>query len=197
MENRTFTVIDKYAKELAGFGGVLKLIIKASGTCYETRDGADLCALTPLDIIESGDTIEKRLLMADENRNALVLSKTKYCTKAAERGNALTAALDDMAQIVGSRVETVEYQEEKVKHALANAEGCFIKGRYTMTLGRSLYEAAVALEVLEKSAEVNLKAEVLGGICEIEAGEADWMRKNYVENYSRKEQEVKTKEGRE
>lgn len=188
-------VIRKYGKEAAAFGGS-KLMLKTEGGIFETADGANLAALQPCDIIKSGDSIEARLLLCDEHRNALVLSHATYCEKAAKRGKCLTAALDDMAQIVGCRVETVDYDEEEIKRAMENAEGCFVRDRYTMTMGRSLFEAVVALEVLEKSAEVNLKAEVLGGICEIEAGEAAWMRRNYVENYSRKEQEVKTKEGR-
>lgn len=195
MNETLFQMIDKYGKELAAFCGC-KFMIKASGTCFETRDGADLSNLVPADIIESGDSIARRILLADENRGALVFSKTPYCMKTAEKGKTLAAALDDMAQIVGCKVETVDYNEEDIRRALAASEGCFVRGRYTITAGRSLFEAVVALEVLEKSAEVNLKTEVLGGAREIAAEEAEFMRKNYVENYSRKEQEYKSKEGR-
>ena len=50
-------------------------------------------------------------------------------------------------------------------------------------------EAVVALQVLEKSAEVNLKAEVIGGAKFLPADEAEEMRRMYLEKYSRREQE--------
>lgn len=64
-----------------------------------------------------------------------------------------------------------------------------------MTTGRNLFEAVVALDVLEKSAEVNLKADVLGGVKSIPRAEAKLMRMNYKKNYSKAEQLVKAKEG--
>ena len=84
--------------------------------------------------------------------------------------------------------------------ALKNNEGCFVlKGiskdgegmGYTMTLGRTLYEAVVAMTVIEKSAEVFLLAEKLGGSKPIPKWEAKLMRKKYKKKYSRAEEAVR------
>ena len=174
MDNNIFEMINKYAEELSLMDGyrrdVNKIMLNLAGNCYETADNADFAALSQddIEIVSPEDTshfIEYKLLQGNHDINALVLSATPYCRQAAKQGRPLIAALDDMAQIVGYRVETVSYDEQAVKNALKKTEGCFVrdKGGVTITCGRNLYEAVVALTILEKSAEVNLKAEALGG----------------------------------
>ena len=70
------------------------------------------------------------------------------------------------------------------------------KDRYTICTGRSLFEAVTALQVLEKQAEVALKAQVLGGAVPVSEEEAVFMRENYLQNYSKAENAVKSQEGR-
>lgn len=209
MDNNIYEMIEKYAGELASMEGYdrddWKIIVKLGGVCYETAGGADFAALSPGDVMifsdEDGDyPVERELLLTDNEINALVLSRTPYCSQVAKRGRPLTAALDDMAQIVGYQVETVPYEKKAIDDALKKATGCFIKERsagkgYTITTGRNLYEAVVALTVLEKSAEVNLKAEALGGAKPLPKIEAGFMRMIYKKKYSVAEQEVKSKEG--
>lgn len=208
MNNIAFEVIDKYAKELAQMRGCCrkkwKILAIFDGMCYETRDGADFAHLKRGDVEIMGTSgaypVEYELLRADNEIGAIVLSRTPYCMETAARGRTLRAALDDMAQIVGCQVRPVVYGEKSVIKALRKAAGCFIKDGpggtcYTMTTGRNLFEAVVALDVLEKSAEVNLKADVLGGVKSIPRAEAKLMRMNYKKNYSKAEQLVKAKEG--
>lgn len=46
----------------------------------------------------------------------------------------------------------------RLSKRVKKAEGCFVRDKgVTITCGRNLYEAVVALTILEKSAEVNLK----------------------------------------
>ncbi|WP_419025669.1 hypothetical protein [Emergencia sp.] len=210
MDNNIYEIIEKYAGELAAMESydcnTWKILVKLGGNCYETIDGADFAALTQDDIgtacgEDSVHPIERQILQADNGINALVLSRTPYCLQAAKQGRPLAAALDDMAQIVGYQVQTVSYEKEAVDTALKKATGCFIKEKdhakkgFTITTGRNLYEAVVALTVLEKSAEVNLKAEALGGAKPLPKIEADLMRMIYKKKYSVAEQEVKSKEG--
>lgn len=205
MDNNIFEMINKYAEELSLMDGyrrdVNKIMLNLAGNCYETADDADFAALSQddIEIVSPEDTshfIEYKLLQGNHDINALVLSATPYCRQAAKQGRPLIAALDDMAQIVGYRVETVSYDEQAVKNALKKAEGCFVKDKgVTITCGRNLYEAVVALTILEKSAEVNLKAEALGGAKPLPKIEADFMRMIYKKKYSKAEQEVKSKEG--
>jgi len=65
---------------------------------------------------------------------------------------------------------------------------------YTVTMGRNLYEAVVAMTVLEKSAEVTLLAEKIGGAKPIPRWEAKLMRLVYKMKYSKAEEKVKASE---
>ncbi len=205
MDNNRYEIIEKYAAELAAMEGYdresWKIMVKFGETCYETVDGADFASLSTDDIRETGDEdsahpIERQILQGGSEINALVLSRTPYCLQAAKQGRPLTAALDDMAQIVGYQVQTVCYEKGAIDTALGKATGCFVRDRgVTITCGRNLYEAVVALTVLEKSAEVNLKAEAIGGAKPLPKIEADLMRMIYKKKYSVAEQEVKSKEG--
>lgn len=199
MEKNIFDTINKYALELLGTEGnhdKLKILTKIDGDIYETRDGADFSKLQESDIIKAQDRlgtywIEEELLRADNEINAVVLSETPYCKKARDEERTIRAALDDMAQIVGHKVQTCEYDMGEIKRALKKATGCLVKERYTISTGRSLFEAVVALDVLEKSAEVNIRADVLGGTKDINLAEAKLMRIIYKKKYSKAEQKVK------
>lgn len=206
MENNTFEMIDKYARELAPMlitgARESAILVKLDGVCYETAPEADLAALTCEDVkAVDEDTAtfitEYKLLMESEELGAIIRSQTPYCLAAAKRGKPLTAALDDMAQIVGYQVQTVTDRESQIRQALKKATGCFVKNRgFTITTGRNLFEAKVALTVLEKSAEVDLKADAIGGAKPLPKAEADLMRMIYKKKYSASEQEVKSKEGK-
>ena len=58
--------------------------------------------------------------------------------------------------------EAVPYETAELFPRSQRIGACFVKGKYTVTAGRSLFEAVTALEVLEKSAEIHLKAEFFG-----------------------------------
>ena len=116
---------------------------------------------------------------------AIVLSNTRYCRQAAQGQKPLRVSLDDMAQVIGPKVEVLPYEEPQIKAALQHAAGCFVKDRYTICTGRSLFEAVTAL-----------KAQVLGGAVPVSEEEAVFMRENYLQNYSKAENAVKSQEGR-
>lgn len=202
IDNHLFAMLKKYAAELSEMeGGALKILVNMDGTIYETTDGADFADLQQSDVeVISGVgqiyDIERSILAAGGESKAMVLSKTPFCTLANRRSMKLIPALDDMAQIVGPQAETVPYEEKRIRRALKKATGCFVSGRYTISTGRSLFEAVVALQILEKSAEINIKAGVIGGPVAVAGLEARFMRQNYKRNYSKSEAEVKSKEGR-
>lgn len=64
-------------------------------------------------------------------------------------------------------------------------------GGYAITCGRNLYEAYVAMTVLEKSAEVILKAAVIGGAKPIGSLDCRLMHQIYRRKYSKAEKEHK------
>lgn len=206
MKNKSFALIEKYAGILAEMDGyereTWKIFINVDGRIYETENGADFTNLHRSDVvIASGATgslypVEHHLLRSHKEIQAVVLSKTPYCKRFEQYGKDIVAAIDDMAQIVGHKALCVGYGDKAICRALKTSAACLVKDHYTITTGRNLYEAVVALTVLEKSAEINTKAEVLGGVKTLPKLEADLMHQVYRKKYSKAEQEVKKEEGR-
>ena len=198
--------MEKYAKVLSEMEGydreTWKIFITVDGRIYETENGADFADLKRRDVvIASGATgslfpVEHHLLREGKDIQAVVLSRTPYCRRFEQYGKDIVAAIDDMAQIVGYKAPCVGYGDKAISRALRSSAACLVKDHYTITTGRNLYEAVVALTVLEKSAELNTKAEVLGGVKYLPKLEAQLMRQVYKKKYSKAEQEVKKEEGR-
>ncbi|MBR3756667.1 MAG: class II aldolase/adducin family protein [Firmicutes bacterium] len=206
MKHKSFALMEKYAKVLSEMEGydreTWKIFITVDGRIYETENGADFADLKRRDVvIASGATgslfpVEHHLLREGKDIQAVVLSRTPYCRRFEQYGKDIVAAIDDMAQIVGYKAPCVGYGDKAISRALRSSAACLVKDHYTITTGRNLYEAVVALTVLEKSAELNTKAEVLGGVKYLPKLEAQLMRQVYKKKYSKAEQEVKKEEGR-
>ena len=145
---------------------------------------------------------------------AVLISKSPYCMKWLERNETLIPSLDDMAQIIGTKAVVVdmtgkdELLPADLPKILGSNAGCFVHkdkcdGRnddsecesieasgYTITVGRTLKEAVVALTVLEKSAEVTILAEKIGSPCHINAIERKLMRTVYLKKYSKPKESI-------
>lgn len=213
MHTEVYNVMKKYAQMMMeqeySVGTVPKMLWETGGKVYGTRDGANFKKLQENDVIELD---MKRIPNLDGMSKAIVYSQTPYCQQWLRDGEGFMACLDDMAQIIGQRVFVVDGTKTPrkvnrlMKKALRYSAGCFVfvgydkKGvpqGYTVTTGRNLYEAVVAMTVLEKSAEVAIKAGVLGGAKPINKRIARRMRNFYKLKYSQAEQEIKSAEGKE
>lgn len=183
-----------------------KMILETSEGVFATADGANLADLSERDIEKL--SIDK-LPVPNSDMKAVVYSQTPFCQKCLREAKPFRAMLDDMAQIVGPEAYIVDGRTgnksmgKSLMKALRHNVGCFVlKGvdsegngvGYTMTMGRSLYEAVVAMAVLEKSAEVFWLAERIGGGKPIAKWEAKLMRSIYKKKYSKAEEKVKAAE---
>ena len=207
--NEVYEVMKKYGKFMAGLDypvGNARLVQMTSEGVFSTVDGCDLSDLKEEDIIRlPGDTMP----VPCGDMKALVYSQTPYCMEWIRRGRSFDAALDDMAQIFGPNALVVDFwpenpcRDKDIKKALKDNVGFLAvtqKGEngentgQTLTFGRSLYEAVVAMTVIEKSAEVSVLAEKIGGPHPIARWEAKLMRLIYKKKYSKAEEAVKTRE---
>ena len=207
MKEQVYLLMKKYAEmmiEQSKFvGSSPMLLFKTDEAIYATKAGADFLQLNP-DHIEIADVsrAEVQFLKTEREMNALVIPQTPFCQRCLKEGKEIRAVLDDMAQIIGPRARIIDGTFGSLQKALKGSAGCLVKDGfihetgYTVTAGRNLYEAVVAMTVLEKSAEVFLKAEVLGGGKPINPLEVKLMRRTYKKKYSKAEQTVKAKEGK-
>lgn len=212
MNTEVYDLLKKYGAVLASqgysVGKEARLFLQTDEGIFATRLGAHLEQLESEDI-EKIDGNQMPFLEA-ENK-AAVISQTPYCQRCLNEGKAFNAVLDDMAQIIGPKAEIMDASksdpasDRRIKKILKKSAGCFIKTKpgsenynsgITLTVGRNLFEAVTALTVLEKSAEIFLKASVLGGGKELSRLDANIMHFVYKKKYSKKEQEVKSEEGK-
>ena len=204
VNNLTEKIFDEFKKCIAilDFYGYAKaegtkiLYEPADGLVFGTKNGADLTKLTMDDIEQLG---VKRIPYSKKGKKALIFSQTHYCQKCLADANPFGAALDDMAQIIGPALyvadgrSTEKTQGKSLKKTLKKTNSCLVlravdsKGNgvgYSITLGRTPAEAATAVCVAEKAAEVELKAKRLGGSHLLGTKDAKKMKKNYEKNYS-------------
>lgn len=199
----------KYGKVLAEQGypiGSAKFILQTEEGVFATKADADFANITE-------DDVEKlwvhELPIHKAEMKAIVYSQTPHLQQCLKDAKPFPAMLDDMAQIFGPSCYIVDGRDgndsrgKSLFKALKDNVGCLVlkgfnkKGEgvgYTVTMGRNLYEAVVATTVLEKSAEVFLLAEKLGGGKPIPKWEAKLMRMVYKKKYSKAEEKVKASE---
>lgn len=107
-------------------------------------------------------------------------------------GRDVPPILDDMAQIIGPSVRVAKYLPSN-SSAIAKAAVKALKGRYAaimanhgaVCIGRSMEEAFLVCEVLEKSCRVYIEAQSLGGATSIDKKYARKMHRDYLNHYSK------------
>lgn len=210
MQNAYYELLKKYAGMMTEqnytVGEAAKLLIETSEGVFATKDGADLADLKAEDVEKLA---VEHLPLARRGMSAMVFSQTPYCQKCLADARPFRASLDDMAQIIGPALYIADGRSSNGKagksmaKAFKHSTGALVlrgvdkKGNgigYTITGGRTPYEAVVAMTVLEKSAEITVLADKIGGAKAINKLEARFMNKIYQKKYSKAEAEIKKKE---
>jgi L-fuculose-phosphate aldolase len=101
--------------------------------------------------------------------------------------------LDDMAQIIGPSVRVAKYALPSTKkitketvRALRGRNAALMANHGAVCVGRTLDEAFVVCQVLEKACKAFIEAEFLGGAKSINKFEASLMHQFYIRKYSAK-----------
>ena len=192
-------IICEYAKLIAELpfsaGDAPRIIFRQAGRCYMTARHADLKALGSGDIVDITDHDQAQLpaaaaLMKSRTLNAMILCEPPYTGICIESRHEIPAVLDDMAQIVGPEVSIVEPDEKQISRALEKSTSVMVENSCLIAGGRNLYEAYIAVQIIEKSAETILKAQVIGGVRKIDPRLTRFMHYKYQSSYSKAEKEL-------
>ena len=203
MVQDVYKIISEYAEDLAGTGISLgddpKIIYERDGRCYMTIPGADLSALQETDICDVTDRSEEELpaaaaLSRSKDLSAMIIASPPYTGICIESHHEIDAVLDDMAQIAGPKITIVSADEKEILRALKKASSVMIDSGFLIAGGRNLYEALTNLLIVEKSAEVTLKAQVIGGVRPLGAGISRHMHHIYQKKYSAEEAKLRAAE---
>lgn len=116
----------------------------------------------------------------------LLLLRGTYAPMIAQSLRALTAELDDMAQIVGLTARVANALSPKeIARCLRARNSCFVKGAGMLITGRSVSEAVTGAILLEKAAMTHILAKKIGGAKRVPLFSAALMHFIYQKKYSK------------
>lgn len=198
-----YEVIRKYAGMLDGpeftehAESGTAILVKRDGSIFLAEtDGGQWKELEAQNVREVRPGLEsERVVAAAEafvhsSRKAMVISGPPYASICLEAGRGISVVLDDMAQIIGGACAVCENDAKAIARALKKRDAVLVRGAGLITTGHNIYEAVCAAVVSEKSAEVVLKAPVIGGAKPLPAIDVLKMRSFYLKKYSKEERAV-------
>ena len=125
--------------------------------------------------------------------NAIVHTHSTYVTAMAIARKPIPAACEDMVQIVGGDVRVSEYvlpgsNELGVKavEAMEGRMAVILANHGCLGAGRDLKEALKTVQVVEKSAQATILANMMGGVVELDQQDVDIMRDFYLNKYGQR-----------
>lgn len=125
--------------------------------------------------------------------NAVVHTHSTYCTAMAIARKPIPAAAEDMVQIVGGDVRVSRYflpgSPELGKAAVEALEGrnaVILANHGCLAAGKDLKETMKIAQIVEKSAQATIFAQIMGGVVELNQKEIDTMRDFYLNQYGQR-----------
>ncbi len=173
------------------------MVVTPSGMNYDSLNANDMVVVNMNDLTHEGvrkPSVEvpmhATLLKAYPALNAVVHTHSSYALTLATAGRSIPAICDDQVQILGGDIRVAPHtppgtQEmaDAILKAIDGRMGALIGQHGAVTMGRTLNEAFVAAQVLEKTSMVYLGAEMLGGAMILEqssiSGERDFFLHKY------------------
>lgn len=173
-----------------------------------TPSGVEYDALKPEDIVEVGldlsfkgakkPSIEApmhaEVYKNREDTGAAVHTHPTFASAFAIAGHSLPPVLEDVAQVVGGRVECAPYARagteklaQKAVKALGDKSAAFLANHGLLAVGESLGEVLNVTLVVESACESFLFARLLGEVKPLAEEEVVMLRKFYLEEYRRGE----------
>jgi L-fuculose-phosphate aldolase len=181
------------------------IAITPSGMSYDTLVPEDIVVLDLNGNTISGTrkpSIEVPLHLASYNARedvqAIVHTHSAYATAMAVARREIPGAVEDLVQIVGGNVRVNEYALPGTEQlgintvkAMEGRNAVLLANHGMLGAGRNLEEAFRVCQVVEKSAQVTLLAQLMGGVVELSQDDIDGMRNYYLQGYGQdKEKDV-------
>ena len=172
------------------------LYYKQGGRCLKNASSADLANIQYDDILDCShfSIPEKDWLLDEKDMRAMILARPTYIGLCLAIQRPIEAVLDDMAMIIGQNVLIAPREKKAIDKALRGRFAVMIEDQNVLVVGRTFYEAFTALTVLEKAAELQLKADVLGGGIPVPPARAALEHRIYTMKYSKAEESHKLRE---
>ena len=132
--------------------------------------------------------LHKNIYLRCKNASGIIHSHGQYTSELASSNlSHISSILDDMAQIIGPDLKILNdvYDINHITHCLKRRNAILINGYGGISVGRSIQEAFVTTQILEKSCHVYLKAQNIGGSIPVPSLAARIMCLVYKKKYSK------------
>jgi L-fuculose-phosphate aldolase len=177
-----------------------QIAITPSGVDYDKTKSGNVLIVDMEGNIVDGDlrpSIELPLHLsiyrAREDVNAIVHTHSTYCAAFAIARKCIPATAEDLVQIVGGEVRVSEYclpgSAELGEAAVKSLEGrnaVLLANHGCLSVASSLDEALKIAMVVEKSAQANLMAQLIGGAVPLNQTDIDLMKVFYHNEYGQR-----------
>lgn len=137
--------------------------------------------------------IHSKILLGRPEVNGIVHTHSTNALTVATTRKGIPPICDDQVQILGGDVRCAAYtypgsQEmaESVFEALDERAGALIANHGAITVGRTLKEALIGSTVLEKTAQIYINVQKLGGAVEISREDCEFFHDFFLNKYGQK-----------
>lgn len=164
------------------------LYFQQGGRCIKTANEANLADIKYDDLLDCTDFSipEKDWLLGQKTMRVMIQACPTYIGLCLAIQRPIEPVLEDMAMIIGQNVLIAPRDKKSIGKALRSRYAVMVEDKHVLVTGRTFYEAYTALLVLEKAAELMLKADVLGGGIPVSARLASMEHRVYTTKYSQK-----------
>lgn len=147
-------------------------------------------ALTP----SSESKLHTAIYNACPEAQAIIHTHSIYASALAAMRKPVPAIIEDIVQIIGGRVNCAEYALPGTQELADNAvkdmngrKGVLLANHGAVCWGKSLEDALIVAEILEKAAQIAIICQSCGGAVELSNEDAEIMHSFYEEHYSKRQ----------
>ncbi|NLY31759.1 MAG: class II aldolase/adducin family protein [Firmicutes bacterium] len=173
-----------------------------------TPSGMEYEALEPKDIVimdlegnclegeckpSTEQPLHRAIYAARDDVGAIVHTHSVYASAMAAARKPIPAAVEDLVQIVGGDVRVAAYAlpgssqlGSNAVAALAGRNGALLANHGVVGVGTELGQALLICQIIEKSAQIYIAAQAIGGVVELPQEDIDIMRDFFLHKYGQR-----------
>ena len=155
----------------------------------------DVCSTLDGELTPSSESkLHTAIYNACPEAKAIIHTHSIYASALAAMRKPVPAIIEDIVQIIGGRVNCAEYalpgtQElaDNAVAALNGRKGVLLANHGAVCWGKSLKDALIVCEILEKAAQIAIICQSCGGAVELSTEDAEIMHDFYEKHYSKRQ----------
>ena len=130
------------------------------------------------------------IFMRRSDINAILFGITQDMVTVSEKGTAIRATLEDLAQLTGAELRVIpDASPEALLNVLKDTSVCLIKGIGGIAVGSNIRKAVAGIQIVEKACEAELHGRLIGNTVPIDRAAAELYRKEFRYDYVNRNEE--------